>query len=138
MGDLHQPMHNAFGYDRGGNDYELEYNGAVTDLHTLWDHDFIERFHPSWPEYTDQLAALMPPKLTGAWSPSLVHAWSDESRAHAKTRMYPDKPQISADYEQKALLFIDQQLRLAASRMAWILNSVLGEGEVKITAQPDA
>jgi hypothetical protein len=128
MGDVHTPMHNAYGYDKGGNEHVVFYRGEETDLHTFWDHHLIETYHPSWKKFARQLAALMPPKLSGHWTPLLMHAWSDESRGHAKSWMYPPDPRISQDYEQKALLFIDHQLRLAASRMAWVLNSVLGKG----------
>ncbi len=137
MGDLHQPMHNAYGDDKGGNDVEVVVHGVTTDLHTFWDHHLIETYHPSWKKYADELEPRMPTPLSGPWSPDLISKWSDVSRAHVKNRMYPETREISDDFEQEALLFLDQQLRLAASRMAWILNSVLGEGEVEITVEND-
>ena len=133
MGDLHQPMHNAYGEDQGGNDFKIEYRGKPTDLHTLWDHDFIERHHRSWKRWTRKLAKDMPAGIEGPWPPQLIDSWHDESRTHAITRMYPESRDISSDYEQEALPFIDSQLRLAGNRLAWVLNSVIGNGEVKIS-----
>ncbi len=135
VGDLHEPMHTAYADDLGGNEFAVEYNGMETDLHTLWDHHFIESIHPSWLQYTDELAGQMPAALTGPWSPSLIDRWTDESRAHVKEWMYPETREISCSYERRALPFIDQQLRLAGNRLAWILNSVLGNGEVQLPGE---
>jgi len=132
MGDLHQPMHNAYGEDQGGNLYKLEYRGKPTDLHTLWDHDFIDRHHRSWKRWTRKLARDLPPASKDPWSPDMIIDWHHESRGHAISRMYPDTRIISSKYEHDALPFIDSQLRLAGKRMAWVLNSVIGKGEVKL------
>ena len=134
MGDLHQPMHNAYGEDRGGNDYEVEYLGEPTDLHTLWDHDFIDEHHRSWKHWSRKLKKNMPSVMHGPWSPVMIEAWHNESRSHAMTRMYPDTRKITSEYENAALPFIDAQLRLAGNRMAWIINSVIGKGDVEIRA----
>ena len=133
MGDLHQPMHNAYGEDRGGNDFKVEYLGKSTDLHTLWDHDFIDHHHHWWKWWTRKLARDLPPVSNAPWSPGMIIDWHHESRGHAITRMYPHTRKISSEYEHAALPFIDSQLRLAGMRMAWVLNSVIGEGEVELT-----
>jgi len=138
MGDLHQPMHNGYGDDRGGNEVEVVVHGTLTDLHTFWDHHLIETYHPSWEKYADELEDQMPTALSGPWSPDLINTWSDESRAHVKNRMYPDTKEISCTFEQEARIFLGQQLRLAGNRMAWILNSVLGEGMVDLSADYDS
>ena len=41
-GDLTQPLHVGYGSDKGGNDYQVQYNGKGTNLHHIWDTDIIE------------------------------------------------------------------------------------------------
>lgn len=40
-GDLTQPLHVGYGSDKGGNDYQVQYNGKGTDLHHIWDSEII-------------------------------------------------------------------------------------------------
>ena len=37
VGDLHQPLHAGRSHDRGGNDYQVNWNGKGSNLHSLWD-----------------------------------------------------------------------------------------------------
>lgn len=44
VGDVHQPLHSADRYtrqypsgDRGGNDFPIEYDDDIKELHALWD-----------------------------------------------------------------------------------------------------
>ena len=41
-GDLVQPLHCGYASDKGGNDYQVQYNGKGTNLHHIWDTDIIE------------------------------------------------------------------------------------------------
>src|SRR4051794_4208029 len=41
--DLHQPVHVGDRGDRGGNDLQLRFFGAETNLHRLWDEGIVER-----------------------------------------------------------------------------------------------
>lgn len=40
--DIMQPLDAGYGSDKGGNDYQVQYNGKGTNLHHLWDADIIE------------------------------------------------------------------------------------------------
>lgn len=42
MGDLHNPLHVGYGYDRGGNDTKVVFNGRSFNLHRIWDAEIIE------------------------------------------------------------------------------------------------
>ena len=41
-GDLLQPLHVGYGSDKGGNTYQVNYNGKGTNLHSVWDSRIIE------------------------------------------------------------------------------------------------
>ncbi|MFP3648289.1 S1/P1 nuclease, partial [Paraburkholderia sp. SIMBA_054] len=41
VGDIHQPMHAGYAADKGGNDFQLQFNGKGTNLHSLWDSGMI-------------------------------------------------------------------------------------------------
>ena len=41
-GDLMQPLHVGYGSDKGGNTYQVHYNGKGTNLHSVWDSRIIE------------------------------------------------------------------------------------------------
>lgn len=41
-GDLMQPLHVGYGSDKGGNTYQVQYNGKGTNLHSVWDTRIIE------------------------------------------------------------------------------------------------
>ena len=44
-GDLLQPLHAGYGSDKGGNSYQVQYNGRGTNLHSIWDSRIIEKEH---------------------------------------------------------------------------------------------
>jgi hypothetical protein len=41
VGDIHQPLHVGYGYDKGGNKTQLDYKGQGTNLHAFWDSGII-------------------------------------------------------------------------------------------------
>ena len=44
-GDLLQPLHVGYGSDKGGNTYQVQYNGKGTNLHAIWDSRIIGKEH---------------------------------------------------------------------------------------------
>jgi len=68
VGDIHQPLHVAFGSDRGGNDITGTYYGTEGDLHAVWDTSIINSriqysFGGSQNKYMDYLISQM----NGPW-----------------------------------------------------------------------
>lgn len=41
IGDIHQPLHVGYGYDKGGNKTQLNFKGQGTNLHAFWDSGII-------------------------------------------------------------------------------------------------
>ena len=129
-GDLHQPLHAGFRDDRGGNNIDIEYRGQEWNLHQFWDSVLIrERIRDE---------NVMLERMTGdvaagnEWRLADVAHWTSESHRIAATRAYPGHHVIDKAFADKAWEITEKQLRLAAQRLAIILNATLGEGEVRV------
>lgn len=121
IGDLHQPLHVAYGEDRGGNDIHLRYLKKKTNLHTLWDADIIAREHISLSTCFNKLKSMNEQDKMKAQHIDLLN-WMNESRAHL-IAVYDFKDNfIDAAYSAKSKNTIETQLALAALRLAAVLE----------------
>jgi hypothetical protein len=127
VGDLHQPLHAGFRYDRGGNRVTIEYRGERSNLHRFWDSTLAR----------ERLAGIgvsrgifegcgkrAPAQL---WDPAEVAAWTNESHALAAARAYPAKAKIDDKFADASWAIIEQQWHTAGCRLARVLNSILSE-----------
>jgi hypothetical protein len=124
-GDLHQPLHAGFADDRGGNDVEVVFNDEQMNLHHFWDSTLIHQQAGSWQYLVGELGEFPPVKAASNWSPDRVNDWTSESHQLAKTSAYPDNEHINACFADQTWGIIQQQIPLAASRLALIINSKL-------------
>jgi len=62
IGDLHQPLHDGAGNDRGGNAVSVTWFGKPTNLHSVWDSGLIEQRSLSYSEYTAWLSRSIKPE----------------------------------------------------------------------------
>ncbi|NKQ73446.1 phospholipase [Rhizobium sp. UPM1132] len=129
--------------DRGGNEITvIPANGVSTNLHQYWDGTFggystvfgalFDTF------YTKEVNGVMtsrskidpPPANKAAISDPA--AWAQESFELAKAYAYADpvlmgeKPELTREYETNARRISEQQVSLAAARLANLLNTALG------------
>ncbi len=139
VGDAHQPLHDIDDHDRGGNDVHVAAlrgdEGRATNLHSVWDTGLINLAEETEAARASRLLADLqghPP------APVLdVVRWVEDGHALALSVAYhypgfsPDGPPVApvtldAAYREAALATIDRQLALAGSRLAALLNSLLG------------
>ena len=132
VGDLHQPLHAGYRDDRGGNDVNVSYRGETINLHQFWDRAVIR-------EFMGPDGAWRKPPLSGnsfpagkPWNPAETDTWTDWSHLLAGEAAYPPGEIIQADFAEKSWLIIRQQWLMAGERLARILNTVVGEGEVEL------
>jgi len=121
IADVHQPLHAAFGDDRGGNRYQLQAFGIGTNLHALWDGGLIE----NWP---GGLKALRVEVATRRLSPvaSIPAEWAAEScRIVSTPDFYPVDRSIGSEYAKRWRRTVVDRLVLAGQRLAAILNASL-------------
>ena len=125
VGDLHQPMHAGFADDRGGNEFEIVVRNENMNLHQFWDSELINHHTDGWRDLVERLQTNSPTAATSTWSPESVNGWTDESHALAAEQAYPASREIDEAYEQQSWELAQQRMRLAASRLAQIINTVL-------------
>jgi len=120
LGDIHQPLHAGLREDRGGNWYEVNYQGKDVSLHKFWDHHLVKRLNLDWTE-TSQLS-LPNMKVTLA-QPKI---WAQESHQIAVDTVYNVKEngRISDEYLLVADEVIKRRILLAGWRLAMWLNKL--------------
>jgi hypothetical protein len=121
VGDLHQPLHCADNNDAGGNRVQVTFFGKVTNLHSVWDSDIIERTGLSVGSYVAKLQPGLQPQRD--W----FEVWALESHRLAREYAYfiPADKALGNDYYKTNLPIIDRQLTRAGARLAHVLRAVL-------------
>jgi hypothetical protein len=125
VGDLHQPLHAGYADDRGGNNFEIVFNDESMNLHHFWDSALIHQRAGSWQYLVGELSEFPPVQAASDWSPEMVNDWTNESHKLVGESVYPATPKIDEVYTQQSWELIQKQIRLAASRLALIINSEL-------------
>lgn len=123
IGDLHQPLHDGAGDDRGGNAVSVTWFGKPTNLHSVWDSALIEQRALSYSEYAHWLSRSITPQEVIAWNQIDPSIWIRESIALRKT-IYPADPALSWDYAYQHRAEVDDRLKRAGVRIAAYLNWV--------------
>jgi hypothetical protein len=121
IGDLHQPLHDGAGDDRGGNTVAVTWFGKPTNLHSVWDSALIEQRSLSYSEYANWLSRSITPQDVIAWNERDPAVWIHESIALRKT-IYPTDPALSWDYAYQHRAEVDDRLKRAGVRIAAYLN----------------
>ena len=125
VADLHQPLHAGFGDDRGGNEVEITVRGEVMNLHYYWDRELASHQVGDWQRLYQHLHTEPLEPIAGSWSSNEVDAWTEESHQLAASMAYPPANVVTADWEQQAWIIARERMRLAAMRLAWVLETIL-------------
>ena len=128
-GDIHQPLHDGYRDDLGGNKYQVQFEGKGTNLHRVWDSGMLKTRGLDWQAYTQKLDAEGPAPLPPPIAPldNPYAQWAEEScRITAEPGFYPDGHKIGAAYVAAELPVAERQLRIGGRRLAEVLNLALG------------
>lgn len=137
VGDVHQPLHVGWGYDRGGNDIAVYFFGEKTELHAVWDTGIIENYDSEYYYWSKHLLEIINgnstliPEYTQTMNPS---DWAQESFSYVLTDVYnfnPSKtvgedPDLGDDYYKHNLPIVTERLIAASIRLAALLNKLFG------------
>ena len=137
VGDLHQPLHAGFADDRGGNDVQVSFGDWHMNLHRFWDSTLINEEAGNWQYLVGQLGEFPPVQAGSDWSPSMVNDWTNRSHKLATEMAYPATSNIDEVHAQQSWDLIQEQIRLAASHLALIINSELKPEPGKATDSMD-
>lgn len=124
VGDVHQPLHAGYGEDKGGNTVQMQAFGRGTNLHSLWDTGLLMNHEGGVPALRAELA----PQLQGVAKPEAVDAaaWALESCHIVESKdFYPDSRQVGVEYRDAHEAVLEERLKLAAHRLAAVLNNTL-------------
>lgn len=122
VGDVHQPLHASYRPDRGGNLFQVRYQGQGTNLHAIWDSRVLGSLHIGWQRYARRLG-----DRTVAAGPLLPQAWAEQScRISRDDGLYPLGRNIDAAYLERMRPVAELQVQRAAARLAALLNRALG------------
>jgi hypothetical protein len=123
IGDLHQPMHNGYGSDRGGNSVSVFVAGGGSNLHRVWDTDLLESYIMTEPmdwastaKYSkEQLAEIRKVNILG---------WMNESRKYL-IECYDFKGQdIDRKYVKRAIPIVEERLLFGGIRLGKLLRDI--------------
>jgi hypothetical protein len=128
VGDVHQPLHAGNRDDKGGNEYQVQFEGKGSNLHRVWDSQMLYTRDLKWQAYADRLAAEGKVKLPRPIAPfdNPYAQWAEEScKIVAGRGFYPDGHRIDDAYVAKNLPVAETRLREAGKRLADLLNKTL-------------
>jgi len=130
VGDIHQPLHAGFAFDRGGNDFQISIQREGWNLHSVWDSLIIDSLKIDAQSY---LTRLDQQALTSESSQivaiSAPSNWAEEScQIMQRADFYPPRHKITGRYLEAKRPQADQRLKLAGERLASLLNQILGGG----------
>lgn len=129
VGDIHQPLHAGYRDDKGGNLYQVQFDGRGSNLHRVWDSGLLSRRGLDAVAYANRLDAHAPAALApgGALGTARYVQWAQEScRLTAQPGFYPAGHRIDQAYVDAELPLAESRLRLAGQRLALVLNRTLG------------
>ena len=123
VADAHQPLHAGYRADRGGNRYQVRFNGRGSNLHAVWDTPVLASRKLGWPHHARELARKPLPAAKG--TPT---QWAEEScRMTRDDGIYPSVHRVDRRYLARMRPLAEQRVRRAAARLAALLERTLGQ-----------
>jgi hypothetical protein len=131
--DVHQPLHVGDNEDRGGNVTQIQFLGAGTNLHRMWDTDLIDAVSRNESAWVERIVPLLTPENIAAWSSGDAEQWATESLLDARKayfypagarRAIPSGTRLGDDYVAFARPTLEERLAQAGVRLASELNAL--------------
>lgn len=123
IGDLHQPLHVGRRDDRGGNEIEVRWLGAPSNLHRVWDSGLIDSQRISFTELADFIDDPTLPQVR-EWQSSDYEQWAKES-VDLRTQIYEiGNGNLRWEYRHKNWPVVEHRLLQAGIRLAGKLNDM--------------
>ena len=123
IGDLHQPLHDGYASDIGGNSVQVFYLANADNLHRVWDTDIIRDEVLNQGVDWSKLAHFSKEELAQIRRVDIA-AWMNESRSLLDTVYQFKGDNINHKYAAKNAPIIERQLLIAGIRLSEILNEV--------------
>jgi hypothetical protein len=147
VGDLHQPLHCADNYDRGGNEVAVLIGAEQTNLHAVWDNDVVAALGQDPEQVAVGLAARITTDDEGAWRMGSPADWANETFGVARDAVYSSirgqggtQAPIILPSNYAALMrpVTAARLERAGVRLALLLNKALARPSTTVPKPADA
>ena len=122
IGDLHQPLHLGYGEDKGGNNYQINFYGRGTNLHSFYDSGIIEYKNLTLLQclktktYTKEEVAQVE-KID-------VVEWANQSRSFLPVIYKTSGAKINDSYVDANFVIIQEQIQKAGIRLSSVLKDI--------------
>jgi len=141
VGDIHQPLHSSDNHDQGGNEVKVivdDFRHSSNDeLHGFWDTQFVDDIAKPPAALASQLVAQINVDDARTWAQGTPDDWAMEAFEIGKADAYGNPPlsadstqHLSGTYVHKAEADVRLQLSRAGIRLAHVLNTALGSGDI--------
>ena len=137
-GDITQPLHDGYASDKGGNDYQVQYNGKGTNLHHIWDSEIIESQGISMASITYSIKTSGPTMLLmlKLRQVNFLSMWN--SGREFLPAVYDVKGhKLDESYMQKNRQVVDGQLQQGGTLLAVCLENVFSKAKNIPAIVPD-
>lgn len=125
VGDVHQPLHAGYASDKGGNTFQLQAFGQGTNLHALWDTGLLNNWPGGPVALQTEIAATLKAAVVTRSAPNAAQ-WAVEScKLVGEPGFYPDGHVVGNDYLAAHTAAFRGRIKVAAERLAAVLNSSL-------------
>ena len=124
IGDLHQPLHCAYGKDKGGNTVSVQFFGERMSLHLVWDVGILKQQNIPENIYVKKLLKQADKEPLSKIRQGTVLDWLKESRSLVpQVYRFPKSQRLGKTYQKSNAPIIEQQLLKAGIRIAQVLNN---------------
>ncbi len=123
IGDLHQPLHNGYPEDRGGNSVEVKAPGYSGNLHSFWDGEIIENKKINLDSCTKLYSTYSPEEIAKIQRIDLL-SWMYDARSYLTDAYNIKDSKISQAYIDQNAIVVEKQLFLAGLRLASFLKEI--------------
>ena len=129
VGDIHQPLHDGYANDRGGNKINVTLLGSNTNLHSAWDGGLINRLGLTKEQVIPLYSNLSKAELDHIKVINLSN-WITESRKQLDNVYAFTDNNLDQEYLQRAKPILEEQLMKSAIRLSVVLERVLANKSV--------
>jgi hypothetical protein len=122
IGDLHQPLHVGYGEDRGGNNFQINFYGKGTNLHSFFDSGIIEYKGLTLSQCL-KAKNFTKEELSEVEKIDVVN-WANQSRSYLKTIYNTGNRKIDDTYINNNYPIIQEQILKAGIRLSSVLEDI--------------
>ncbi|WP_099092392.1 S1/P1 nuclease [Lutibacter profundi] len=125
IGDLHQPMHAGRKEDKGGNMIQVQWFGAGTNLHAVWDTKMINQFGMAYTELADNADKISKEQVKFLEEGSIID-WVNEThklsiKTYASVKVGEN---LRYAYMYNHFALVRSQLQKGGIRLAKVLDDL--------------